>query len=198
MIQRLQKPLCPAEPPPSQRGTPEALQRIREVIRNTATPSWLESAPHNFGDAAVGTLKADEWRSMATVYLPMALVSLWGEGSPSERGVDLAERRRVLDHTMALFSAVRLACLRTMTKARIDAYHECITTYIRDLPVLHPHAHPRPIYHMAQHIRRFLILFGPVRSWWCFPFERLVGLLQRIPKNHKFGTHCYASTERYF
>lgn len=36
---------------------------IREVIKDMVTPSWLESVPHNFGDALAGTLKADEWRT---------------------------------------------------------------------------------------------------------------------------------------
>jgi hypothetical protein len=57
------------------------MARIREVIRDTDTPSWLPSVPYNFGDASAGNLKADEWRTMSTVYLPISLVSLWGEGT---------------------------------------------------------------------------------------------------------------------
>ena len=34
-------------------------------------PSWLQSVPRKFGDKSSGTLKADEWRTMATVYLPI-------------------------------------------------------------------------------------------------------------------------------
>jgi hypothetical protein len=51
------------------------------------TPSWLQLVPYNFGSAAAGSLKADEWRTMTTVYIPVALVSLWGEGMkhPSEK-----------------------------------------------------------------------------------------------------------------
>ncbi|KAF8576401.1 hypothetical protein K439DRAFT_1622880 [Ramaria rubella] len=30
-------------------------------------------------------------------------------------------------------------------------------------------------------------LFGLVQSWWCFPFECLIGMLQWLPHNHKFG-----------
>jgi hypothetical protein len=176
-----------AEPPPPKFGTPEVLQRIREVIRDTATPSWLDSVPHNFGDAAAGNIKANEWRSLATIYLPVALVSMWGEGSQHPTRDIATELRSVLDHTMSLFSAVRLACMRTMTIRRLDAYRTQIAKYIRDLKTVHPDCSPRPNHHMAQHIYDFLILFGPVRSWWCFPFERLIGIIQRLPTNHKFG-----------
>ncbi|KIJ65075.1 hypothetical protein HYDPIDRAFT_50134, partial [Hydnomerulius pinastri MD-312] len=53
----------------------EILERIRDVIRDTSTPSWFGSVPSNFGDASAGTIKADEWRSLITVYVPIALIS---------------------------------------------------------------------------------------------------------------------------
>ena len=40
---------------------------------------------------------------------------------------------------------------------------------------------------MVLHIYDFLRLFGPVHSWWCFPFEWLIGQLQWLPTNHRFG-----------
>jgi hypothetical protein len=169
-------------------GTHAVINHIRKVIRETDRPSWVGSVPYNFGDAAAGSLKAEEWRIMATIYLPLALVSLWGEGSsqPSQAAKEIS--RAALDHTMALFSAVHLACLRSTTKAATDAYRELIACYIRDLQTINPRATHKPNRHMALHIYDFILLFGPVRSWWCFPFERLVGLLQRLPTNHKFGT----------
>ncbi|KAI5995796.1 hypothetical protein F5J12DRAFT_896429 [Pisolithus orientalis] len=40
---------------------------------------------------------------------------------------------------------------------------------------------------MSIHIYDYLRLFGPVQSWWCFPYECLIGHLQHMPTNHKFG-----------
>ncbi|HEV7736481.1 MAG TPA: hypothetical protein VGO47_03810 [Chlamydiales bacterium] len=56
--------------------TPALIQHIQNVIRDTIVPSWIESVPKNYGEAAAGTLKADEWRTLATVYLPIALISI--------------------------------------------------------------------------------------------------------------------------
>ncbi|KIM85947.1 hypothetical protein PILCRDRAFT_26999, partial [Piloderma croceum F 1598] len=61
------------------------------------------------------------------------------------------------------------------------------TIYIQELQNLHPEATRCTNQHMAMHIYDFLLLFGPVHSWWCFPFERLIGQLQRITNNHKYG-----------
>ncbi|KAG1797468.1 uncharacterized protein HD556DRAFT_1441029 [Suillus plorans] len=168
-------------------ATPEVMWRISDVIKTTDTPSFLRSVPYNFGETKAGTVKADEWRTLTTVYLPIALISLWGEGSV-HRNTDIADSRRAtLDHTMALVSAIHIACLRSMMTDRADTYHTYIVEWIRDLQVIHPHAHHRTNGHMVLHVWDYLQLFGPVRSWWCFPYERLIGQLQRLPSNHIFG-----------
>ncbi|THU90390.1 hypothetical protein K435DRAFT_624220, partial [Dendrothele bispora CBS 962.96] len=85
-------------------GSPETLAHIRQVIRETDTPSWVNSVPKNYGDSAAGTIKADEWRTLSTIYLPIALITYWGDKNcpPTEDFEALSE---VLKHTMALFQA---------------------------------------------------------------------------------------------
>lgn len=163
------------------------MSRIRKTIKNTITPSWVDSVPLNFGDAAAGTLKANEWRTMATIYLPIALVLSWGEGTVHTSLDSELKLRKVLDHTISLFSATRLACMRYTNPSRILDYHRLMVSYISNLDILHPDAPKRTNPHMSLHIYEFLKLFGPVYSWWCFPFERLIGILQRQPTNHKTG-----------
>ncbi|KAJ3495364.1 hypothetical protein NLJ89_g10637 [Agrocybe chaxingu] len=185
VLWRSQRPLTRDNQLPSI-VTPAVMNRIRDVIRDTDTPSWLESVPYNFGMASAGTLKADEWRTMTTVYLPISLISMWGEGmAPTARNSAILQR--VLDHTMHLVCAISLACKRTMTRERREAYLAHLLIWMRSLSDIRPGAQPRPNHHLAIHIYDFLYLFGPVRSWWCFAFERLIGQLQRLPHNHKFG-----------
>lgn len=184
-IQRKTKPMV--SPPQLHTTSPLLMRRIQQVMEETDMPSWLRSVPRNFGEARAGTLKADEWRTMTTVYLPLALVSVWGEGSAHPTREVAAHLRQVLDHTMHLVSAIRISCYRVMTASRITAYRSHITAWLASLKRLFPDASFRPNGHMACHISDYLELFGPVRSWWCFPFERLIGQLQRLPINHKFG-----------
>jgi hypothetical protein len=166
---------------------------VRDAIINTETPSWINSVPKNFGEASHGVLKADEWRTLSTIYLPLALVTLWGEGTEHKSSADASNFRRILDHTMALVSAIRLACLRIMTRARAESYRQLMAMYVRELVDIYPHATHRPNHHVSFHIYDFLLLFGPVHSWWCFPFERLIGILQRTPNNHQFGMSFFCS-----
>jgi hypothetical protein len=166
--------------------SPEIMNRIRNVIRTMETPSWLASVPANFGDASAGTLKAAEWRALATVYLPVALVSLWGEGSTHATPEAARSAREVLDHTMLLISAAILICYRSSTLARAQTFLDYLLAYTRDLGKIHKGVNHHPNHHMALHLYEFVLLYGPVRNWWTFPFERLIGTLQRLPQNHHF------------
>ena len=107
-------PLSAANQLPPLPATPEVMARIREVIQNMDTLSWLSSVPHNFGASAAGSLKADEWQTMTTVYLPIALISLWSWRASHLTQPAADHLKQVLDHTMALVSVVSLVCMCTM------------------------------------------------------------------------------------
>lgn len=152
------------------------------------TPSWVNSVPKNYGEANAGSIKADEWRTLSTIYLPIAFVIMWAE----QVGVYAQHFADLLKHTMAIFQATTLVCRYTMTPERAAAYRSHIRYWLENLRRLFPHTkfqnrHRRPNIHAAFHIYDFLLLFGPVISWWSFPFERLIGILQKINTNDHIG-----------
>jgi len=186
--QRMQMPL--ASNAPSFSCPPDLLPHIQHVIQATITPSWVNSVPNQFGESSAGTIKADEWRILSTLYLPIALITFWNDNESSslqERDLSFLS---VLDHSMALFQAVGLLCRYTMTPDRASAYRSLMRTWIQDLHIVHPktRGHEKRVnVHAALHIYDFLNLFGPVMGWWCFPFERMIGGLQKINTNDKIG-----------
>ncbi|KAG2071045.1 hypothetical protein BDR04DRAFT_1017125, partial [Suillus decipiens] len=52
------------------------LNHIQDVIWEITIPSWFTPAPGDFGSASAETMKMDEWHSIITVYIPIALMSL--------------------------------------------------------------------------------------------------------------------------
>ena len=58
---------------------------------------------------------------------------------------------------------------------------------VGSLKRLHPTIDLHPNHHATFHIYNYLLLFGSVQSWWTFPFECLIGVLQCLPSNHKSG-----------
>jgi hypothetical protein len=59
--------------------------------------------------------------------------------------------------------------------------------YLQTLLELCPNQQLHPIHHNALHLPEFLLRFGPVHGWWMFPFERMIGILQKINTNSKMG-----------
>ncbi|KAJ7738564.1 hypothetical protein B0H16DRAFT_91149 [Mycena metata] len=162
------------------------LRFVQNVIANTTTPSWVYHVPRNFGEKGAGTPKADEWRLMSTIYLPIALTLLWAEMT----GDHTAHFSPLLDHSMAIFQAITIACRYTLSSARAMAYRVFLQQWLGDLHGLYPRMKtPRTVTnpHVALHIYDFMLLFGPVLSWWAFPTERLIGELGKVNSNDHLG-----------
>jgi hypothetical protein len=175
------------EPEPVRTATKETLAFIRRVIRETTKPSWLNTVPEGFGESKTGTLKADEWRSFSTIYLPIALILLWGDGSTHFDAEVQRQFTTLLDNTMSLVQAITLACYRVTSDYCIEAISKHLKEYLTTIRVLFPSFDPSTNQHMSLHLTSFLRQFGPVHSWWTYPFERLIGTLQKLPTNNIFG-----------
>ncbi|EIN09757.1 hypothetical protein PUNSTDRAFT_39704, partial [Punctularia strigosozonata HHB-11173 SS5] len=147
--------------------------------QETTKPSWVEGIPEDFGAAAAGTPKAAEWRTLFRLYLPLALVSLLSQSTSPHF-------MATVDNTMELVLALIVGCRGTTSRRRADSYRNHLRSYIEGLKTLYPNLQLNSIHHLAFHIHDFLTLFGPVPSWWCFPYERLIGKLQRTNHNHIF------------
>ncbi|KAF7344226.1 hypothetical protein MVEN_01713500 [Mycena venus] len=157
---------------------------VQDVIANTTIPAWVNHVPKNYGEKGAGSIKADEWRLLGTIYVPIALGILWGEQD---------HKAELLKQSMALFQAVTLVCRFGTNPERASAFRNFLKEWVDKLYECHPHTtihKKRTNVHVAFHIYDFLLLFGPVLSWWCFPIERLIGVLQKInTNNHVGGEH---------
>ena len=163
----------------------EEMEEIWSDIQNIVTPTWMASVPSNLGSPDHGKLKADQWRALGTIYFPISLIRLWRmDQIESARG---QRCRKILGMTISLLSAVIIASSRTTSTANADAYFLHIQAYLNDIRHLFPEYKLRPNHHMALHLHEYLRLFGPVHAWWTFPFERIIGMLQRTPHNSKIG-----------
>ena len=111
---------------------------------------------------------------------------MWGEGT-SHTSLEEAQLHQILDHPIFLVSTISLACMGIKTQTPLDAYLKYMMQYLKQQAVLHPNIDYCPNHHMSMHLLHFLQLFVPIWSWWCFPFECLIGQLQQLLSNHKLG-----------
>jgi hypothetical protein len=161
------------------------MDEICSDIVNMLRPSWLTSLPSEFGSAGYGKLKADQWHILGTTFLPVSLVRLW---SVVEAGNPHSERcHQILDMMMSLLSAVAIACSRVTSLNHAHLYLTNMYSYLNSLKILFSDYSLHSNHHIALHLPDYLLLYGPVYSWWTFPFERLIGILQHISTNYKLG-----------
>jgi hypothetical protein len=171
--------------------TPKEMEGIWSDLRAMATPSWLSSVPKDIGSGNHGKPKADQWRVLGTTYLPVSLVRLWAK---VQEGDERSERcRKILDITISLLSAVIIASSQTTGQPRATSYLQHMQAYLSGIQELFPEYKFHPNHHMSLHLHEYLMLFGPVHAWWTFPFERIIGLLQRISTSGKISKRCLIS-----
>lgn len=165
------------------------LKRVQKAVREIVTPSWITRPPPDVGLSRAGTLKADHWRVLFAIHLPLALISLWGTGSPIISS-DAGTMKSVLKTSMHLTCASIVMTRNNLSANRLDLFQRSLAAHIEGLKDNFP-GFMLPSHHLAFHIYDFMGSFANVREWWNFSFENLIGKLQRIPINHKIGEWIY-------
>ncbi|KAF9021597.1 hypothetical protein BDP27DRAFT_1195416, partial [Rhodocollybia butyracea] len=180
---RMEKPLPPLTRVPVDSSAVRG--RIHQAIRKIIVPSWVSKPPFDVGLPRAGNLKADAWRTLFEIYVPLALLSIWQPDSPisAESTTSMAS---ALDTAMHLTCATLMMTKETLTSRHREQFRHSLGKHIDGLKESFP-GFELPSHHLAFHIYDFMDRFSNVRNWWCFPGERLIGKLRRIPINHKIG-----------
>ena len=165
------------------------MKTIRDDIAATIRPRWHAAPPANLGQVSHGKLKADEWRSCFEFDIPVSLLRIQTRRSVSAlSGTQIDEYRTKLVHsTFLLATAIRWATSHRTSTRHVDKYMKNIREYLKTLKELRPTQGFRPNHLNALLVGNYLRLHGPVRGWWMFPFERVIGDLQRSRTNNKLG-----------
>lgn len=154
-------------------------------IESLVKPSWIQSPPHALGTPSCGKLKSDQWRIIGSLYLPVTLIRLWSNSS--FEGARFQRRQELLRLTMHLLSVIVIASSQVMSPRHADAYIFHMVKYREQLKNLFPEYRCHPNHHIALHLPEYFQMYGPVHGWWAYPYERVIGILQRFSTNYKEG-----------
>lgn len=151
-------------------------------------PSWFDRPPVRYTEIGVGTIKAAEEKNAYRWDIPVALISLWGDGAQDQSQDDETTEfyTGVLDMVLSAVQAYLILGSFTQSEKRAQSYRSHLKDWVIGIRRWFPEVQPKPSWHLAFHIYDFILLFGPLMSWWLFPFERLIGHLQKIPQNHRY------------
>lgn len=167
--------------------SPNDLKVIRDDIVATTRPRWHAAPPTNLGQVSHGKLKADEWRSCFEFDIPVSLLRIETLRHASGAQVD-KYRAKLVQSTFLLATAIRWATSQHISAKHIEEYKKTMKNYLKMLRELRPTQRFRPNHLNALLVGNYLRLYGPVQGWWMFPFERVIGDLQRSNTNNKPGT----------
>lgn len=93
----------------------------------------------------------------------------------------------MLNNFLDLVAAVLHGTPRALTEQRIKIYDRLILRYMKGLLETFKDITLVPNQHYALHLGSVLRRLGPTHAYWAFPFERYIGLMERIRTNHKPG-----------
>ncbi|KAJ4467609.1 hypothetical protein C8R41DRAFT_707759, partial [Lentinula lateritia] len=91
------------------------LERVNQTIREVTVPSWISKPSEYIGLPKAGTPKANNWRRLFTIFLPLALLSMWQVCSPTAAS-DAMEMSLVLDTSLYLTCEFESTLLHSFCK----------------------------------------------------------------------------------
>jgi hypothetical protein len=94
---------------------PEALSKIHECIAGANIPTWIAQPSRNLGEKSHGKLKADQWLTLFTIFLPVILPEIW---LASRKTHDAA----LLDNFYDLVKCTNIVCSYSASNFLADDY----------------------------------------------------------------------------
>lgn len=161
-----------------------ALAQIHACICDTFVPTWITRPPTNLGEKSHGKLKADQWWTLFTIFLPIVLPELW-LASGSSRDSDL------LDNFHHLVMCTNIIGSYVTSNQAADNYLDHYIKYRESSKSLFPKVRPVPNHHYAMHNGEMMKFWGPLPLLSEFPFEQLNGTLQKISTNWHLCAYSY-------
>jgi hypothetical protein len=165
--------------------TTAELSRIHACISDAIIPSWVERPPRNLGEKSHGKLKADQWFTLFSIFLPVILPEIWQIPSNNHR-------RNLLDNFYHLVTCTNIVCAYSVTSESADAYLDHYIKYRQSSHTLFKTGE-RPNHHYAMHNSDLMKFWGPLMPLSEFAGERHNGNLQKIETNShacKCLNHC--------
>lgn len=171
------------------RVTKKELGKLQSDISSVTRPLYRQGPPSTLGSAGHGKLKADQWKTCMEFDIPVSIAQHWSKETcqPGHSAEEFERRDKVFQSVMLLAIALRWGTSYRTSEIHAAKYEENMKAYLQSLLDLYPSIKLRPNHHAALHLGELLLQFGPVHGWWMFPFERIIGILQKINTNSKMG-----------
>lgn len=174
------------------------MDEVRKDITASVFPLGVSKAPLNWGTPSRGKLKADEWRVLNTIHLPITLIRLWGyppePGAERRQGEQASTSGRIFvvsttrkeDSQAALQTARRTYRLRLMLRNYLDLTNTILLSNNKISSAAHADSYRL---HVTRYLRTAQSLY---RHFKVKPIHHIAGhfdhFLRDLGPSHAFRT----------
>lgn len=126
-----------------------SLIQIRKEIKDLFLPRGVTQVTCNLGEPKAGKLKASEWYSLFSTYLPLALIDFFGDTTAS--GVTNSNQHQLLNFT-SLVVCTNIVASKTISINDADRFSQAYLLYIETAKLVFPSPKILPNHHYALHL----------------------------------------------
>ena len=147
----------------------QALVEIQQTVDSVEVPSSVGRIPAKIS-SGFADFTANQWKNWILIYSLVALKHV----IPAADYLCWA----------AFVNACILLCSQKVTPDTISQAHDLILEFCQGFQEIYGNSVCTINMHLACHMADCMRDFGPIRTFWCFSFERMNGQLGNIPTNN--------------
>ena len=147
----------------------EKLCDIERIVECVHAPSEIGRMPHKIAHN-FQSFTADQWKNWCMYYSLLCMKAHLPSGT--------------YDAWKCFVEACRLLCKPVIHKEEVRKSHENLLKFCRSIENIYGAHVITPNMHLHQHLMDCIFDFGPIYSFWLFPFERFNGVLGSFNRNN--------------
>ncbi|KAI7963216.1 hypothetical protein MJO29_003643 [Puccinia striiformis f. sp. tritici] len=161
-----------------------ALAHIRKALPDIIIPRGVTQVPLNLGDPKHGKLKASEWHSLFSTYLPLSLINFFVD-NPAKCATD--NNQNLLLNFSSLVICTNIVSLKSINDSDSNKLAEAYSLYTETSKLVFDSPKILPNHHYALHLPEQMKWWGPLSNVSEFSGERVNGILQKMKTNGIIG-----------
>ncbi|MBW0591405.1 hypothetical protein O181_131120 [Austropuccinia psidii MF-1] len=165
----------------------EEEEHIKRAISDVKVPAGITKVPFAIGELKTGKLKASEWPSLFSLYLPLAImdipsVTFYGLGQNEG-----SKAKLLLDNLSSLTICTNILASRCVNEINCNEFIKEYKNYCQTSQKLFMDITIVPNHHYALHLADQMKWWDPLLAISEFPGERINRWLQKVSNNGLIG-----------
>jgi hypothetical protein len=152
-----------------------ALLHIWKAIPSIIVPRGITQVPPNLGDPKHGKLKASEWHSLFSTYLPLSLIDFFVDNPVQSLS---SENQNMLLNFLSLVICTNIVSLKSTSDANSKKLEEAYSLYTKTSNVVFNNPKIVPNHHYALHLPEQIRWWGSLSNVSKFSGERVNGICE--------------------